>query len=82
MDGVDVSTTSKGTRHLLDAVAFAIKQDDFGVRIHPAQELLIVRDGGINEDDFLSRLDRQIGSEGLEQLLAVSGPLSLAAAVA
>ena len=79
VDRIDVGPACQRTGHLLDAVAASVKQNDFDVRVHPAEEFLIVRHGRVDEDDLMARLDRQVSREGLEQLLAVGGGWRLAA---
>ncbi len=69
MDRIDPRATGQRARHLFHAILLTIEHDDCDVRVHAAQEFLIIRDGGINEDNLRPGLARVIGRNGLKQFL-------------
>ena len=69
MDCIDPRATGQRARHLFHAILATIEHDDCNVRGHAAQELLIIRDSGVNEDNLRPRLARVIGRNGVKQFL-------------
>jgi hypothetical protein len=55
----------------------AIEDNDFDIRIHAAQEVLIVRHRRIDNDDLRPGFVRHEGRNGLEQVLTVCRLLGL-----